>query len=136
MVQNVSMRRARILAFLLDLLVCAAVADAAGLIATAMLWFWLPVWRSAIPWLWGGVGAAAVAGFLLRDAAGGRARQWLALKTVDAEGRPPGAWASIRRNLPLLIPIWNLWEAWPVLQNGSAQRPSDRRGGIRVVETT
>src|SRR5437879_6490487 len=109
------MRRARILAFLLDMLLCVPGPDAAGLAATALFWFWLPAWRNAIPWLWAGVAAGAIGTFLLRDASGGRARRLLVLKVVDRDGGPPGAWASIRRNLPLLIPIWNVFEAWPVL---------------------
>ncbi len=129
------MRRARILAFLLDVLLCAAVADAAGLLATGAIWFWTPGWRAAIPWLWAGAAAFAVAGFLLRDVSGGRARQWLALRAIDREGRPPGVGGSIRRNLPLLIPIWNLVEAWPVLRRGEAERPADRRSGTRIVST-
>ena len=135
MVQNVSMRRSRILAFLLDLLLCVAIGDAAGLALTAALWSWAPAWRGAIPWLWGLVAAASILAFLLRDASGGRARRWLALEAVGPEGRPPGPRGSILRNLPLIVPGWNLIEVWPVLRDGSAQRPADRRRGIRIVET-
>jgi hypothetical protein len=130
------MRRARILAFLLDLLVCVAIADAASLAATVALWYWLPAWRAAIPWVWAVAAAGAIVGFLLRDASGGRARRWLALEAVDPEGLPPGPRGSIRRNLPLLVPGWNLFEVWPVLRDGAAQRPADRRRRIRVVRTT
>ncbi|MFN2386211.1 MAG: hypothetical protein ABR576_08000, partial [Thermoanaerobaculia bacterium] len=60
-------------------------------------------------------------------------RRWFALEARDeAPGNPPGRWGSIRRNLPLLIPFWNLAEAWPVLRDGAARRPSDRRRGIRI----
>jgi hypothetical protein len=128
-------RRLRILAFLLDLLLCSVAADAAALLATAVVWFWAPVWRGALVWVWAAAAAGALAAFLLRDASGGRARRWLALEAVRPDGGPPGAVNSIRRNLPLLVPIWNLFEAWPVLRDGAAQRPADRRTGIRIVST-
>ncbi len=132
---NPSMRRARILAFLLDFLLCATAADGVGLLATAAVWMWAKPWRLAIPWIWGAVAAAGVLAFLLRDASGGRARRWLALEALDRQGRPPGAWGSIRRNLPLVIPIWNVVEAWPVLRSGDAQRRCDRNRGIRIIPT-
>jgi RDD family protein len=133
--QSSSMRRARILAFLLDLLLCAAIGDAIGLALTAALWTWAPAWRGAVPWVWAAVAAGTITAFLLRDASGGRARRWLALEVIGPEGRSPGVRGSIRRNLPLIVPVWNLFEAWPVLRDGLAQRPADRRGGTRVVET-
>ena len=129
------MRRARILAFLLDVLICTVPADAGGLCATGLIWLWVPGWRPFIPWLWVGAAACAAVGFLLRDVSGGRARQWLGLQAIDREGHPPGIPASIRRNWPLLIPIWNLVEVWPVLFLGQVDRPSDRRSGIRIVST-
>ncbi len=129
------MRRARILAALLDFLLSAAAADAAGLLATATIWSWARAWRLAIPWIWGAAAAAALVAFLLRDASGGRARRWLGLQALDGQGNPPGAWGSIRRNLPLLIPIWNLVEVWPLLRRGDAPRPSDRKRGIRILPT-
>ena len=65
--------------------------------------------------------SAAVAAFLLRDRRGGRARRWLALEARRPDGRPPGAWGSIRRNLPapraLLEPLRRL--AHPSRRRGS-----------------
>ena len=130
------MRRARFLAFFLDWLLCAGLADIVGLGITWVIWRWAPRWSAAIPWVWGAVAAAAVCAFLLRDATGGRARRWLALEAVDSEGRPPGIWGSIRRNLPLLVPVWNIVETWPVLRQGDALRPADRKRGIRIVTET
>ena len=130
------MRRARILAVLLDALICVALADAAALALTAALWLWLPAGRWLTSWVWGAAGAGAIAGFLLRDVHGGRARRWLALEAIDRDGRPPGLAGSIRRNLPLVVPIWNVWDAWPLLSDGAAQRRVDRRRGIRVVAST
>ncbi len=129
------MRRTRLLAFFLDVLVCAAAADAAGLLLTLVLWRYFPAARAAIPWIWAGVGLCAAVSFGLRDARGGRARRWLALEARLPDGRPPGAWGSLRRNLPLLLPLWNLYEAWPVLTDGEAPRRSDRRTGIRILRS-
>ncbi len=126
------MRRIRLLALFLDVLVCAAAADAAGLVLTFLLWRYLPGARAAVPWLWAVLGLAAAVAFLLRDARGGRARRWLALEARRADGRPPGGWGSIRRNLPLLVPLWNVYDAWPLLADGEASRRSDLRTGIRI----
>lgn len=132
---NSSLFRARLLAFFLDLALCAFFADLLGLAATALIWLWAPGWRRAISWIWAAAAAAALFAFLLRDASGGRARRWLALEVTDPRGRAPGAWGSIRRNLPLVVPVWNLLEAWPVIRDGRAQRSADRKRGLRVVST-
>jgi hypothetical protein len=130
------MRRARILALFLDVLVCAIPADLAGLILTWLVWRFFPAARPRIPALWIALAAAATVAFLLRDARGGRARRWLGLELRRADGPEPGAWASIRRNLALLVPLWNLWDAWPVLRNGDAPRRSDARGNLRMLRIT
>ncbi len=130
------MRRARLLALFLDLLVCAAPADLAGLLLTGFIWRFLPGWRGGIPAIWIVVGAAATAVFLLRDARGGRARRWLALEARRADGGPPGALGSVRRNLSLLVPIWNLYDAWPMLRGSDGERRTDRRTGIRIMRIT
>ena len=62
---------------------------------------------------------------------GGGSGRRLCLSPEGLLGRP-GAAGSIRRNLPLLIPLWNLFDAWPVLRDGEAARVSDRITGIRV----
>jgi uncharacterized RDD family membrane protein YckC len=126
------LKNARILAFLLDLLVCAACADLGALGATAVLWRFAPARGVAIPAIWAAAAFLAVTGFLLRDATGGRARRWIGLEAVRQDGGPPGPLASILRNLPLLVPGWNLIEAWPVLRDGSATRACDRRIGVRI----
>ncbi len=125
-------KNARAIAFFLDLLLCAGCADVLALAATALAWRVLHRGGNTIAGIWLAAAAAAVAAFLLRDASGGRARRWFGLEAVRPDDRPPGAAASIRRNLPLLIPGWNLIEAWPVLRDGAAARPADRRTGIRV----
>jgi hypothetical protein len=130
------MRRARVLALFLDVLVCAAAADLAGLILTGILWRFVPAGRNLIPAVWIAAGTAATAAFLLRDAGGGRARRWLGIEVRRADGAVPGPWGSIRRNLPLLLPIWNLVDAWPLLRDGNAPRRTDRRSGLRMLRIT
>ena len=129
------MRRARILAFFLDCLVCAVPADLAGLAATWAIWRLVPGWRAVLPWIWVLLALAAAAAFLLRDASGGRARRWLALEARGPDGRAPGARASILRNLPLIVPFWNVVDAWPVLREGTADRRIDRVTKTRIVPT-
>jgi hypothetical protein len=130
------MRRTRLLALFLDLLVCAVIADGAALALTALVWRLWPAGRVAIPWLWGAFAAGATLAFLLRDARGGRARRWLALEVQTANGSPPGAWRSIARNAVLLLPGWNLWDAWPALRDGEAPRRCDRALGLRILRIT
>lgn len=121
------------LAFCLDALLCALLVDAAGFVVSGLVWLWIPAARAAVPLVWWVSSALGVVAFLLRDASGGRARRWLAMRVEDQAGRPPGIAGSMRRNLPLLVPFWNVWEVWPVLRSGDAQRPSDRKSGRRVV---
>ena len=130
------MRRARLLALFLDVLVVAAPADLAGLASTWLVWRFFPVFRGAVPAIWAAAAAAAIAAFLLRDAHGGRARRWLALEVRRPDGRLPGAWGSIRRNFPLLVPVWNLWDAWPALNEPEGIRRTDRRTGFRMLRIT
>jgi hypothetical protein len=130
------MRRARLLALLLDVLVCAAPADLVGLVLTWAIWRLFPSGRAVIPVVWAAVGVAATVFFLSRDRWGGRARRWLAIEARRPDGRPPGAWGSIRRNFPLLVPLWNLYDAWPLLRRGGTTRRTDRRTGIRMFQIT
>jgi len=127
------MRRARALAVGIDLLVPAAIADAVALVLTVCVRLLAPDRFALAIWIWAAAAAVALAVFLLRDARGGRARRWLALEVRDGAGRLPGLRGSVRRNLPLLVPVWNVFEAWPVLRDGQAVRPADRRRAFRVV---
>jgi hypothetical protein len=120
------------MALFLDVLFVAAIADVAGLLLTWLLWRYVPSGRPAVVWIWRALGAAAVAAFLLRDSRGGLARRWLALEARRPDGRPPGVGGSLARNFPLLIPFWNLYDAWPVFRRGDAPRRADQRSGVRI----
>lgn len=58
--------------------------------------------------------------FLLRDTTGGLSRKWLGYKIERAGVGHPGGLRSILRNLPLLVPGWNVYEAARVLRDGGA----------------
>jgi hypothetical protein len=120
------------MALFLDVLVIAAVTDIVGLLLTGILWRYFPAGRPAVVWIWRGLAAAGVAAFLLRDARGGLSRRWLALEARRPDGRLPGVPASVGRNLALLLPLWNLYDAWPVFRQGDAPRRADRRWGTRI----
>ncbi len=130
------MLRARLLALFLDVLVCSVPADVAGLALTWVVWRFAPGARAAVPGIWLAAGGLATVAFLLRDARGGRARRWLGLEARRPDGSAPGAWGSIRRNLPLVIPVWNLWDAWPLTRDGEAPRRCDRGNGTRILRIT
>jgi hypothetical protein len=70
--------------------------------------------------------------FLCRDATGGFSRKWLGSRIEDHRGRPPGIWRSALRNLPLVIPGWNIYEAARVLRQGEEPRGIDRLLGLRL----
>jgi hypothetical protein len=129
------MLRARILACLLDLAFAAAAVDIPALLATVAIWRFLPAALPLLPWLWGATAVAGLLAFLLRDSSGGRARRLLALEVRREDGGRPGAWRSLARNLPLIVPFWNLSEAFPVFRDGEAVRPADRRLGLRIART-
>ena len=112
------------LSFALDAVTLACLVDAPALIALAAAFFFFPDVRLTE------IGVFAFIVFLLavlfRDARGGFSRKWLGFKIEDENGRDPGWARSALRNLPLLVPGWNVWEAVCVLRYGDAPRPIDR----------
>ena len=127
------MLRLRLLSLFLDVLLCAGAADLIGLAATGGIWRYVPAARGLIPAVWAAAAAAATVAFLLRDASGGLSRRWFALEIRRADGALPGPAGSLRRNLPLLIPGWNLYDAWPALKDGGSSRRSDQAAGTRIL---
>jgi len=88
----------------------------------------------AITLVWFISGAALLLFLLVRDATGGRSpgKKLLGLRIVTANGKPCGLARSLVRNLPLVVPGWNLAEVWLLLTN--RDRSGDRLAGTRVVE--
>jgi hypothetical protein len=124
--------RLRALSFALDAAILACIVDAPALIVLGIAFLFFPDARLVE------IGALAFILFLLtflaRDTRGGLSRKWLGFKIEDERGRPPGWGRSFLRNLPLLVPGWNLWEAVSVLRRGDRPRPIDRLLGLRFRE--
>lgn len=106
------MGRQRVLAFFVDAAVIAALVD---LPAVAILFgcflFFPGVPLGTVAWA---AFAVSLLGLLCRDARGGFSRKWFGLELQDMQGDRPGILRSIARNAPLLVPGWNLYEAWRV----------------------
>lgn len=73
-----------------------------------------------------------LAGILIRDAWKGRSpgKRLLGLVIVTSRGRGCGVFRSIVRNLPLIVPGWNLLELLLLFSRQS------RRSGDRIARTT
>ncbi len=122
------MGRERALSVCLD---AALIALAVDLPATLLLWvlFLLPEG----PLREAGIAAVILflGLFLCRDATGGFSRKWLGFRIEDRRGRPPGLWRSALRNLPLIVPGWNVYEGLRLLRRPEEPRPLDRLMGLR-----
>jgi len=120
----------RLAAFLVDALtITILLILPASVISYLLAWFGGAVRGIAI--VWAVAVAVLVVGMLLRDGYRGRSigKQMLGLRLLTPQGEGCGYGRSILRNLPLVIPIWNLLEAALVV----AGRP---RTGDRIARTT
>jgi uncharacterized RDD family membrane protein YckC len=120
----------RIAAFLVDALSIAIllVLPASG-ISYAMAWIGGSV--KGIQLVWFGAVAIIVVSILLRDGFRGRSigKQLLGLRMITPSGERCGYFRSIVRNVPLIVPLWNVVEVVLVLA-GKA------RTGDRIARTT
>ena len=74
--------------------------------------------------------------FLLRDARGASpGKVLLGLSVARADGGPVRPLDSVLRNLPLLVPVLNLFEALAVVQRPDSRRLGDRLAGTTVGES-
>ncbi|MGA7613900.1 MAG: RDD family protein [Thermoanaerobaculia bacterium] len=124
----------RVAAFLIDALsVALALVLPASIISYTAAWFASP---RTINLTWYLAGAIFVTAILLRDAIGGKSpgKRMLGLLLTTRSGRPCGVGRSVLRNLPLLIPGWNLIEAYLVAFTRSGRRTGDRIAGTTVSE--
>jgi uncharacterized RDD family membrane protein YckC len=79
--------------------------------------------------------AVALGLFLFRDAGGGSpGKKLFGLRLILAGGVKAGAFQSLLRNLPLLLPGWNLIELSSLLRRRDGRRPGDRAAGTLLVE--
>lgn len=118
------MARLRILSAALDAVLIAAAVDLPAVLLLGAFFFA----SSTLPLVPVGLAASAatLVGFLLRDATGGLSRKWLGFRIEKEDGRAPGWSASILRNLPTLLPGWNLYEAQRIWRDPEEPRPVDR----------
>jgi uncharacterized RDD family membrane protein YckC len=119
----------RVAAFLVDALSMSVVLILpASVISYTLAWFGGAVQGIAI--VWSVALGLLLLGLLVRDGYRGRSigKQMLGLRLVTPQGEGCGYGRSVLRNLPLVIPLWNLIEAALVV----AGRP---RTGDRIART-
>lgn len=125
----------RIAAAVLDLLLFALV-----LILPVTLISWLIVWLfaagRAINLLWWSALLILIIAFLTRDGwkSGSPGKRLFGLRIATASGRRCGVLRSFTRNIPLLVPVWNLLELWMVFAAAQGRRSGDRLARTTVVE--
>src|SRR5438046_3545070 len=120
----------RIAAFLVDALSMSIVLIVPASLASYAL-AWVGGSIKAIQIVWLVALGILVIGLLLRDGYHGRSpgKRLLGLRLVTPRGEGCGYGRSLVRNIPLLIPPWNLVEAVMVVSG-------KRRGGDRIAKTT
>lgn len=119
----------RVAAFLVDALTMSVILILpASLISYTLAWIGGAVQGIAIVWVIALM--LLLIGLLIRDGYRGRSlgKQMLGLRVVTPQGEGCGYGRSVLRNLPLIIPLWNLLEAGLVI----AGRP---RTGDRIART-
>jgi hypothetical protein len=121
----------RIAAFLLDATVAVVLILPASIVSYAMALIGGSVKGIQIVW-WVAL-AIVLFWMLIRDGVTGRSfgKQLLGLRLTTRRGEC-GYFRSIMRNLPLVIPLWNVIEA--VLVAGGKARTGDRIAGTQVTE--
>jgi uncharacterized RDD family membrane protein YckC len=90
-----------------------------------------PPW---LPFLYRAAQAVFAVLFLARDRLLSPGKKLLGLGVMGSSGQPATLVQSLVRNLPLLVPGWNLWEGFAVLGRPDGCRPGDRLARTSVVE--
>jgi len=122
-------RLLRIAAFLVDALTISLILILPGAaISYGMTWSGSP---RGIQLVWWAALAVLMLAMLFRDGYRGRSigKQLLGLRLITPSGEGCGWFRSLVRNIPLLIPVWNLIEVILVLMG----KP---RTGDRIARTT
>jgi uncharacterized RDD family membrane protein YckC len=123
----------RVAAFLVDALSMSIILILpASIISYALAWLGGAVRAIAIVWIV--ALALLLMGLLFRDGYRGRSigKQMLGLRLLTPHGEGCGYGRSVVRNLPLIIPVWNLLEAGLVLSG--RKRTGDRIAHTSVTE--
>ncbi|HEX7808453.1 MAG TPA: RDD family protein [Thermoanaerobaculia bacterium] len=123
----------RIAAFLVDALSISIILVLPASIASyAMTWSSSP---KGIQLVWWGALAILIVAMLLRDGwrrRGSPGKQLLGLRLLTPHGEGCGYGRSIARNLPLVLPVWNLIEL--ILVVAGKRRTGDRIARTNVTE--
>jgi uncharacterized RDD family membrane protein YckC len=125
-------RLLRIAAFLVDALTIAVVLILpASAVSYCLTWAGSP---RGIQFVWWAALAILMIGMLFRDGFRGRSigKQLLGLRLLTPRGEGCGWARSLARNLPLLVPVWNLLEV-ALIVAGKA-RTGDRLARTNVTE--
>jgi uncharacterized RDD family membrane protein YckC len=125
-------RLLRIAAFLVDALTLAIILILpASAVSYGLTWTTSP---RGIQFVWWVALAVLVAGMLLRDGFRRRSigKQLLGLRLLTSKGEGCGYFRSILRNVPVIVPGWNLLEVILVLAGRA--RTGDRLAGTTVTE--
>lgn len=123
----------RIAAFLVDALsISILLVLPAAVISYSLAWVGGAI--NAIQIVWFVALSVVMAAMLLRDGYKGRSigKQLLGLRCVNARGEGCGYLRSLVRNLPLIVPVWNLLEV--VLVLFGKPRTGDRMARTAVTE--
>lgn len=123
----------RVAAFLVDALSLSVVLILpASIVSYSLAWVGGSV--KAISIVWFVALAILVVGLLIRDGYRGRSigKQMLGLRLVTPRGEGCGYVRSVARNIPLIVPAWNLIELVLVLAGRS--RTGDRMARTTVTE--
>jgi uncharacterized RDD family membrane protein YckC len=125
----------RIAAFLVDALAAAVVLiPPASLASYGILWARHSM--RPVSWIWWSALLLFLLFLLFRDALGGRSfgKRLMALEIRTASGARVGAFRSAARNVPLIVPGWNLLELVMLLFAANGRRSGDRITGTVVGE--
>ncbi|HEX8151902.1 MAG TPA: RDD family protein [Thermoanaerobaculia bacterium] len=122
----------RIAAFLVDaLLIALMLILPATIISYGMTWTATP---KGIHLVWWAALGILIFALLIRDGIRGRSigKHLLGLRLVTGSGKPCGYFRSVIRNLPLIVPLWNVVELVMVVFGRS--RTGDRIARTLVTE--
>lgn len=89
-----------------------------------------------VSWIWWGALLLFLLFLVFRDAVGGRSigKRLMALEIRTSSGARAGPFRSAVRNVPLVIPGWNLVEVLMLLVAANGRRSGDRIAGTTVGE--
>ena len=124
------MARFRALSAALDAALIAAAVDVPALVLLGALFVFAPDFP--LSGLGLAASAATLGGFLMRDTTGGFSRKWLGFRIEKRDGSAPGLLRSVLRNVPTVIPGWNLYEAYQLWRRPDEARLMDRLLGLQV----